>query len=628
MAGENAKSFTVLLAESKDADSNYLQQLLKESGAPHRIVRVASFEETESYLRKESADVLLISLALLGRSGSALARLRKAAPLIPIVVLARDDDTVIGLNVLREGAKEYLVKENLSPSLLYRTIRYAIERNWTELALKESEDRLRDLVENSHDLICTHDLEGNILWVNPFPAVLLGYEPAELKQMKIQDLLTPKFRNKFAEYIKKILTDGAAEGVMNVVTRAGEIRIWAYHNSLRTEGVDRPIIRGIAHDITDLTNAQELLRQSQERFQLASLASHDVIWDWNVPAETIWWSETLQEVFGHPASASLDFSWWSKHIHPDEAEMIQAKRNAFLNSKHRDYTLEYRFQRSDGSYSNVLERGFIVSEEGRVTRIIGALTDISDRIKYEEQVLLSRKVDAIVGLAGGIAHDFNNLMMAIHVNCEVIKLKLPDQFANLPELAAILDSAVKGSILTHQLLSFSRKQIIQPRALDVGGFILAMKPLLEDILGDGIRCVIDPVDSSAFIQADASLLREVFTVLAANSREAMNGKGEIRVHTECVLLDDAAVGSMVGMSPGSYLKLDFSDTGIGMNPEVRDRMFEPYFSTKEVGHGQGLSLASVYGIIKQNQGHIYAESEPGKGTTFHLLFPLTTEMPS
>jgi PAS domain S-box-containing protein len=619
MNGENR--FNILIAENQPADSQRIEHLLEESGGRHKVTVTSTFQETEEILRNENIDVVLISLALFGLSGMTLARLRKAAPFVPFIVMARIDNTSMGLNVLREGAQEYLVKDNLSSTLLSRTIRYSIQRNRTELALKESEDRLRDLAENSHDLICTHDLEGNILWVNPFPAALLGYELSELKKKKIQDILAPAYRNQFPEYIKAIQSSGFAKGVMHVITKTGEHRIWEYHNTLRTEGVDHPLVRGFGHDVTEITRAQENLRRSQERFQLSSLASQDVIFDWEVPTGTVWWSENLQQVFGHSSNTNLPIRWWMEQIHPDEVENIRTKWKAILQSESSKYTLEYRFRRSDGTYSNVQDRGFIVRKGEKAARVIGALSDISERIKYQEQALLSRRVEAIVRLAGGIAHDFNNLMMAIHVNCEVLQLKLSDR-TKLKEIDAIMDAALKGSSLTHQLLSFSRKQIMQPSALDLGGFTLAMKPLLEEILGGGVQCEIELSNAPTPIHADASLVREVFTVLASNAKEAMSGSGVLKIHTECVDLtgNEASLPSEE-MSPGHYVKLDFSDSGIGMTSEVRDRVFEPYFSTKDAGHGQGLSLASVYGIIKQSQGFIYAESEPSKGTTFHLYFP-------
>ncbi len=260
---------------------------------------------------------------------------------------------------------------------------------------------------------------------------------------------------------------------------------------------------------------------------------------------------------------------------------------------------------------------------GRIVALVGAIQDVTDRHRLEEQLRQTQKMDAIGSLAGGIAHDFNNILSVIISYSSLI---LEDLRAGDPlraEIDEILRAGRRGTGLTSQLLAFSRRQIIQPRVLDMGQVVTGMEPMLKRMLGEDIELSVINSRSLGRVTADPSQLEQVVMNLAVNAREAMPSGGRLTIETSNAELDAAYAAQHVQVSPGSYVMLAITDTGGGIEPAIRDRVFEPFFTTKERGRGTGLGLSTVFGIVKQNEGHIWLYSEPGRGTTFRVYLPRT-----
>jgi PAS domain S-box-containing protein len=280
----------------------------------------------------------------------------------------------------------------------------------------------------------------------------------------------------------------------------------------------------------------------------------------------------------------------------------------------------WRHRRSDGTLVNVEVSSHGLEFAGRPAKLITAY-DVSERKKLEEQFRQLQKMEAIGRLAGGIAHDFNNLLAVIIGYCELLMDSLPAGGAPRKKVEEIRKASERGASLTRQLLAFSRKQVLEPRVLDLNVLLADLSGLLHRVIGEDIELMtrLDPELGS--VKADRSQLEQVIMNLVANARDAMPQGGKLSLETVNVELDEAHVRRHPGLAPGRYVTFTVTDTGVGMDAQTQAHLFEPFFTTKEHGKGTGLGLATVYGIVRQSGGSIEVSSKPGRGSTFRIYLP-------
>jgi signal transduction histidine kinase/CheY-like chemotaxis protein len=245
---------------------------------------------------------------------------------------------------------------------------------------------------------------------------------------------------------------------------------------------------------------------------------------------------------------------------------------------------------------------------------------LTRRLALEEQLRHSQKMEAVGRLAGGIAHDFNNLLTAIIGYTEIVMVSLEPDDPRRADAEEIARAALRAADLTRQMLAFSRKQVLQPKVIDLNATLARVEPMLRRVIGEDIVMTIAPKATRAHVRVDPGQIEQVIMNLVVNARDAMPRGGRLMVETSDQSLDSTTLPPDI--APGGYVVLAVSDTGIGMSADVRARIFEPYFTTKEVGKGTGLGLSTAYGIVRQSDGHIQVLSEPGQGTTFRVLLPL------
>lgn len=369
-------------------------------------------------------------------------------------------------------------------------------------------------------------------------------------------------------------------------------------------------------DVTELNATNEL-------FQVVVNATSDVVWNFDVGSQKVWCSEGLRTWFGlNPDDFASGKAMWSDHLHPDERDRIVQQQNDLLTSTSTLWKTEYRFRRHDGSYADVRDHGSILRDRhGNATRIIGSMVDVTKQNMVEAQLRQVQKLDAVGQLTGGIAHDFNNLLTVILGNTEVLSDELGDK-PRLQRLAEISATAAeRGAELTSRLLSFARKQPLNPQVVDVSQLILGMDGLLRRTLPEDVELEMVRRGGLWKIEVDATQLETALLNLALNSRDAMPGGGHLTIEIDNVTLDDEYATSEPDVKAGQYVAIVVTDTGHGMPADVVSRVFEPFFTTKEVGKGSGLGLSMVYGFMKQSGGHVRVYSELGEGTSFKLYFP-------
>ena len=253
------------------------------------------------------------------------------------------------------------------------------------------------------------------------------------------------------------------------------------------------------------------------------------------------------------------------------------------------------------------------------------LKRIEELRKSEAQVIQLQKMDAVGRLAGGIAHDFNNMLSAISIYCETLQEEFNNPEAILENISELKKVIVRASALTRQLLTFSRKQIVQHQAIQLNSLITHLQSMLERIIGEKITIITQFSDDLSLIKVDPGHIDQVILNLVVNAKDAMPNGGEITIETSNTFLDKNFISAHLPVSPGNYVLLSVSDNGEGMDAETKDKIFEPFFTTKAAGKGTGLGLATTYGIVKQCEGTIYVDSELGKGTVFNIYFPVADD---
>jgi PAS domain S-box-containing protein len=385
---------------------------------------------------------------------------------------------------------------------------------------------------------------------------------------------------------------------------------------------ERRANRALADEVARL-RAESEKEHSDERFRLVVESSGSMIYDYDIASGATYRSDTLDAVFGWDDAAGSE-EWWFSKIHPDDLERVQGivfpVVREGIGSR---WAMEYRVRRGDGSYATVSERGTIMRDaEGKPVRCIGTISDVSDRAELASQLRQAQKMEAVGQLAGGIAHDFNNLLTAINCNVELLLDAIDPGDARRDDVIQIHEAAGRAATLTRQLLAFSRRQVLQPKPLDLNETVASMERMLRRVIGGDVRLVTKLEPTISPVYADAGMMEQVVMNLVLNARDAMPGGGAVVVATSNQTLDSPLQRSYGAVPPGRYVTLAVQDAGSGIPTEVMERLFEPFFTTKGHGKGTGLGLATVHGIVTQSGGHIVVRSMLGEGTEFTVYLPV------
>ena len=349
-------------------------------------------------------------------------------------------------------------------------------------------------------------------------------------------------------------------------------------------------------------------------------------------------SAMLDEIFGIDDPAfRKDVPGWLSIVHPAERQEMAAYFAQEVVAQRQAFDREYRILRlTDGGARWVHGLGELVCDaEGRPIEMIGTIQDITERKTAEAErahvegmLRQSQRLEAIGRLAGGAAHDFNNILGVITGYAELMRKQVPEDHPARPRLEGILKAAERAAGLTRQLLAFSRKQLMQPKVLDLNLSLRDLGKMLERVVGEDVEIEVRPAPELGAVKADPTQIEQVVMNLVVNARDAMPEGGHLTIETANADFDEAYAASHPPAKAGRFVMIAVSDDGVGMDAETQKHVFEPFFTTKPLGEGTGLGLATVYGVVKQSGGYVWVYSEPGRGTTFKIYLPRVEERPA
>ncbi|MFO0877755.1 MAG: PAS domain S-box protein [Gemmataceae bacterium] len=499
-------------------------------------------------------------------------------------------------------------------------VRDISQRKQAEAALRESEELYRRLIQVLPSAVFVH-AEGRILFSNPACLEFLQFEPGtDLTGRTLFEVFHPDYHPQVERRLAAFKETGQPlpAGEETMVRRDGRpVPAYVVASPIVYQG--KRCVLAVLNDLTERERSMSLLRTVLGSVSDAILTVdiEGKILSAN-PATQRMFGITVEELIGQNVRvlmpephASQHDEYIQQYLRSGEKRVIGAGR-------------ELEAARSDGTRFPI---ELTVTEfllDGR-QHFTGVIRDISARRRLEEQYRQAQKMEAIGQLAGGVAHDFNNLLTVINGYSELLLAATPGDDLQRGPIAAILDAGERASSLTAQLLAFSRKTIIEPRILDLNEVIEHLGKMLRRLIGEDIQLVtvLDPALGK--VRVDPGQFEQVLLNLAVNARDAMPRGGRFTIQTRAVELAHDGALPAPDLVPGRYAQIEVSDTGEGIAPDVLGKIFEPFFTTKGVGKGTGLGLATVYGILKQANGHIAVESEVGQGTTFILHLPCTPE---
>ncbi|MGC2236431.1 MAG: PAS domain S-box protein [Pyrinomonadaceae bacterium] len=497
------------------------------------------------------------------------------------------------------------------------------ERKLAEEALRQSEAELRALFAAMNDLIFVIDKEGRHLKVALTAPEKLYRSSDAIIDKTLHEIFPEPTANLFHDYINQALATHSPVSIEYNLDIGGHEKWFVANIAPMTEET----VVWVARDITDIKLAERSLRESEHLYRETVENANDIIYTLDLQGRYISANRAGESITGYTRDEIRRMNF-TDLIAPEYLDVVLEKMGNKVESGGQTF-YEVEIITKDRRRIMVEINSRLLERNGVPIGVLGIARDITERKRseeklgeIEEQLRQSQKLESIGQLAGGIAHDFNNMLTAINGYSDLIlrKLGADDPLRHMAE--EIRKAGDRASGLTHQLLAFSRKQILQPKTLNINDIVSDVSRMLQRLIGEDIDLKAILNERLGQVEADPGQITQVLLNLAVNARDAMPSGGKLTIETDNVNLNETYTSRHVGVTPGRYVMLAVSDTGVGMDEDTLNHIFEPFFTTKAVGEGTGMGLATVYGVVKQSRGNIWAYSEKGLGTTFKIYLPL------
>ncbi len=501
------------------------------------------------------------------------------------------------------------------------------DRKASDARLHATMAKFQALVDASPLPIMALDLDGRVTLWNRAAERALGWRSDEVFGM--EDPAVPgESREEFRSLRERVIREGGFSGVEIRRRRKDGTPLECIVSTapIRDEAGEIAGIMSIIADITERKRMEEALRDSEERYrrlvddspEMIFVACEDRIVYVNETGVRLLGASSVDEVVGKPIA---------EIVHADFRDAVRDGIRRAAGEGRPTSLVEQKYVRIDGSVLDVEATSVPILHHGLPATQVFA-RDLTRRKETEEalqrsqeQFRQAQKMEAVGRLAGGVAHDFNNLLTAIRGYTDLLLMGLDDGFPQRREVEEIQRAADRAADLTHQLLAFSRKQVLQPKVLDLNAVVANMDKMVRRLIGEDVDLITVLRPGLGRVKVDPGQIEQVIMNLAVNARDAMPAGGMITIETANVELSGEYASLHAAVQPGPHVMMTVTDTGTGMDDETKQRLFEPFFTTKEMGKGTGLGLSTVYGIVKQSSGSIWVYSEPGKGTSFKIYFP-------
>jgi two-component system cell cycle sensor histidine kinase/response regulator CckA len=480
-------------------------------------------------------------------------------------------------------------------------------------------------MEGSPDAIFVKDLQGRYVMVNSAGARYLGRTADEVIGKDDVELFGPVVGSEIGERDRIVLQSGETGTFEQVFNLSGVTRTFLTTKGPFRDASGRAIgVLGVSRDFTDRKQAEEEVRRSQQKLSIHFEHTPLAVVEWDMEFRVAAWNPSAERIFGYSREEAIGQhasfivpSQFREHVAKVWQELV--RQRAGVRSTNDNITKEGRTISCEW-YNTPL-----VDESGQMLGAASLAQDVTERVALEERLRQSQKMEAVGRLAGGVAHDFNNLLTVILGYSQILADGVPSGSRLSESTAQIKSAADRAAGITRQLLAFSRKAVLSPRVINLNDIMLNLDSLLRRLIGEDIEVMTVPSNDLGSVKADPGQIEQVIMNLALNARDAMPRGGKLTLETANVLLEESYARRHQPAEPGRYVMLAVSDTGHGMSPETQGRIFEPFYTTKEVGKGTGLGLSMVYGIVKQSGGYIWVYSEPDQGTTFKIYLPRVDE---
>ncbi len=526
--------------------------------------------------------------------------------------------------------------------LLRRKYTFLLDKNKKVLkeleSARDKENFLNDIIAHFNDYLFYHDMEGNFLQYDPTHQKKSDYSQNDIRRMNLRDIVIQPYRGEVNDYLQRIRETGSDSGYINIVNRHNESVVLEYMCCAIYNQTGTMVgAKGISRDITDAVEARRALRKSEKKYRTILESIEEGYYEVDMKGNYLFFNSSVCQILGYPPD-ELQGMNYREIVHPDYQQSVFSTFNWVYRSGKPVKTFDWKVLRKDNTTCYIeTSVSLFTDESGRPAGFQGIFRDVTPRIEalqkrkeLEEQLHHAQKMESIGTLAGGIAHDFNNILFPIMGYTE---MAIDDTYLctkTRENLEKVLTSAHRARGLVEQILNFSRQSgsgerdtqpvMIQP-------VLKETLKLLEKTLPSNIEIRPEISNETGKVTISSSQIHQVIMNLCTNAYQAME---ECISGILCVRLCEAEISETgdderLGLTPGSYVLLSVSDTGCGIDPDVKEKIFEPYFSTKPPEKGTGLGLAVCYRIIRNAGGVISVESTPGKGSCFHMYLPLSTE---